>query len=68
MQSTSQIASPCVSNCCLDDKDMCLGCFRMMSEILVWSESNDQKKQTILDACKQRQVDYKAQHKNYFSP
>jgi predicted Fe-S protein YdhL (DUF1289 family) len=38
----------------------------MMSEILVWAESNDQKRQTILDACEQRRWDYKEQHKNLF--
>jgi predicted Fe-S protein YdhL (DUF1289 family) len=34
----------------------------MMSEILVWAESNDQKRQIILDACEQRRAAYKKQY------
>ena len=58
------ITSPCVSNCCLDNNDMCVGCFRLMEEILIWSDSDEVQKQNILDVCAQR----KAQHKDIFTP
>jgi len=49
--------SPCVRNCCLDSNDICLGCFRSMDEIMMWSKIDttvEQKKQ-ILCKAKQRQ-------------
>ncbi|PKG97153.1 DUF1289 domain-containing protein [Paraglaciecola sp. MB-3u-78] len=45
------VASPCVRNCCLDDKDMCLGCFRMLDEILIWSNASSQQQVDIVQAC-----------------
>lgn len=41
---TVKIASPCVRNCCLDENDICVGCFRSLDEILNWSTvSNDER-------------------------
>ncbi|WP_158970503.1 DUF1289 domain-containing protein [Paraglaciecola sp. L3A3] len=66
MIQTPQLISPCVSNCCLDDKDMCLGCFRMLDEILNWSQSDDPQRQQVLHNCEKRCEEYKKQHKHYF--
>ncbi len=48
------IESPCIRNCCLDKKDVCMGCFRTLEEIKQWSASNDNKKQGILLAALER--------------
>lgn len=40
--------SPCVRNCCLDEEDICLGCFRSLEEIMQWSESSEERKEQIL--------------------
>ncbi|MFT4941230.1 MAG: putative Fe-S protein YdhL (DUF1289 family) [Paraglaciecola sp.] len=48
------IPSPCVRNCCLDDKDVCLGCLRTLEEILMWGEADNFKRQQILDNCSAR--------------
>jgi len=42
------VPSPCVRNCCLDENDICLGCFRSISEILRWSEATEEEKRAIL--------------------
>ena len=55
-------ASPCVRNCCLDAKDVCLGCFRAMSEILGWHGATECEKREILRRCSVR----RAQHKELF--
>ncbi|MDU0355939.1 DUF1289 domain-containing protein [Paraglaciecola aquimarina] len=52
--------SPCIGNCCLDEKDMCLGCFRMLDDILQWSASADEQKQRVLDACEKRRLEHKS--------
>lgn len=41
-------ASPCVCNCCLNEKDICLGCFRSLNEITGWSQASDSDKQAII--------------------
>ncbi|AIY64643.1 DUF1289 domain-containing protein [Pseudoalteromonas piratica] len=52
--SETNIKSPCVENCCLNDKDVCLGCFRTLDEILSWSSMSLSQKQTTLNLCEQR--------------
>ena len=46
--------SPCVRNCCLDDDDMCLGCFRYIQEIMSWQSFTEQEKQQVIITCQQR--------------
>ena len=52
----SNVESPCVRNCCLDDKDMCLGCFRMLDEILIWGTASSQQQLDILKAIAVRKL------------
>lgn len=53
--SSNEIQSPCVRNCCLDDNDICLGCFRHIDEILIWSEAEENQKREILILCGSRE-------------
>ena len=56
-KTTSNIASPCVRNCCLNDEDICLGCFRSLEEIKRWSESSDTLRlQTLNNAAVRRET------------
>jgi predicted Fe-S protein YdhL (DUF1289 family) len=48
------IASPCVRNCCLDDGDICMGCFRSLTEICSWTASSPAEKTAILQRCAER--------------
>jgi uncharacterized protein len=43
-----EIQSPCIRNCCLDQDDICLGCFRSVSEIVAWGPANDEERKLIL--------------------
>ena len=49
--------SPCVRNCCLNDDDICMGCFRSLEEIKQWGGSDAFNKQAILVAAKARRLD-----------
>lgn len=42
------VQSPCVRNCCLNEADICLGCFRSLEEITRWGQVNDEAKMQIL--------------------
>ena len=57
--SVKNINSPCVRNCCLNEDDVCLGCFRNLEEICAWATATEQQKQIILDTSKLRKSDYK---------
>lgn len=50
-----KVPTPCVRNCCLDDNDMCLGCFRLLSEILAWGKASEDEKREILIGCRLRE-------------
>lgn len=54
----SIIASPCVRNCCLNDEDICLGCFRSLREITRWGTLDNQGKERVLESVVQRKKDY----------
>ncbi|MEH6498664.1 MAG: DUF1289 domain-containing protein [Pseudoalteromonas distincta] len=45
--------SPCVRKCCLDG-DECLGCGRLMAEILEWAAASDQRQVQIVAAARAR--------------
>jgi predicted Fe-S protein YdhL (DUF1289 family) len=53
---TPAVQSPCIRNCCLDDKDMCLGCFRTLDEILIWSAASPEQQIDIVRACSKRKL------------
>jgi predicted Fe-S protein YdhL (DUF1289 family) len=41
-------ASPCVRNCCLNQNDICMGCFRSLNEIVEWSNADNSRREAIL--------------------
>jgi predicted Fe-S protein YdhL (DUF1289 family) len=46
--SIRSVPSPCVRNCCLDEENVCMGCYRTMSEICAWHDAPDGEKIEIL--------------------
>lgn len=50
----NNVQSPCIRNCCLNEKDICLGCFRSLSEILVWGQASSDERNVILTNAKER--------------
>jgi predicted Fe-S protein YdhL (DUF1289 family) len=50
--------SPCVRNCCLNDDDICLGCFRSLDEIKRWGAADNHERIIILQNAKQRREAY----------
>jgi predicted Fe-S protein YdhL (DUF1289 family) len=53
-EAIEDVPSPCVRNCCLDDKNICLGCLRSLTEICAWHEAPDAEKIEILVNCRRR--------------
>ena len=51
---SDEIASPCIRHCCLDDADICLGCFRSLDEICGWTQADAAGKSAIAQRARQR--------------
>lgn len=62
---TERTDSPCIRNCCLDDNDICLGCFRSLDEIRVWSQSSIEQRRVILGITEQRKKERDERIKKY---
>lgn len=52
----SSVQSPCVRNCCLNEQDVCLGCFRSLEEIKAWQRMSLTERADVLAAAQQRQL------------
>ena len=52
--SKNPLESPCVRNCCLNEQDICLGCFRSIGEICHWAQADLALRQQILLVAEQR--------------
>ncbi len=55
MNNTTDVKSPCVRNCCLNEEDVCMGCYRTIVEIIEWGQANNAERNTILKMAKQRE-------------
>jgi predicted Fe-S protein YdhL (DUF1289 family) len=55
-ESQETVPSPCVRNCCLNEQDICLGCFRTLDEICGWSQADNQQRKQILANSAQRRI------------
>ena len=61
-EADASIPSPCVRNCCLNDEDVCLGCFRTVAEICLWSQADKSTRLQVLSNAEQR----RESHHNQF--
>lgn len=58
------IKKPCIRNCCLNENDVCLGCFRTLNDMRIWHKSSDEEKREILNLAAKR----KMEHKDKYAP
>ncbi len=54
----SEVKSPCVSICSLNEREICIGCFRSLSEIATWSEADASKRKAIIKLSLQRRDEF----------
>ena len=50
----SQVRSPCIDVCSLNEEDVCIGCWRHVEEISNWRELTDVQKREVLVRAQQR--------------
>jgi len=56
-ETTTPIASPCVSICALDENDICVGCHRTGQEIAGWGSKTEAEKAEIMENVREREKD-----------
>lgn len=52
------IDKPCIRKCCLNEDDICLGCFRTYNDMLVWRKASTQDKKEMLQQAEERKKKY----------
>ena len=50
------VKSPCIEVCSLNERDICIGCYRTANEIIEWFSACDQRKREILTAVVERRA------------
>lgn len=55
----SNIAKPCIRQCCLNDDDICMGCFRTLDDMRIWHKSSDEEKLEMLKIAGMRKMEMK---------
>ncbi|MET0378602.1 MAG: DUF1289 domain-containing protein [Spongiibacteraceae bacterium] len=58
-QPTPSIDIPCIRNCCLNERDICLGCGRNLTEILHWQSFSMEQRKATLENAEQRRNEQK---------
>ncbi len=61
----TEVPSPCVRNCCLNENDICLGCFRSLEEIIAWGNASIADKQATLAAANARKIAHQATQSSF---
>jgi predicted Fe-S protein YdhL (DUF1289 family) len=49
-----KVHSPCVNACALDNNDLCLGCYRSVDEIMLWTQMNNEERRDVLRKAAER--------------
>ena len=55
----TNIDKPCIRRCCLNEEEICLGCFRSFDDMCKWNKASREEKQQMLTVAEQRKRDYK---------
>ena len=61
----STIENPCIRKCCLNEHDVCLGCFRIFDDMLKWNKATHLEKEQMLVLAKERKKRYLLDRKGF---
>jgi len=52
----SQVTSPCVNICFLNEEDVCTGCYRTGKEISLWGAMNEASQLAVMKKVREREA------------
>ncbi len=58
----STIEKPCIRRCCLNNDDICVGCFRSLNDMKQWHKSSMEVKKKILEDANKRKKSYRLKY------
>ena len=61
----SSVEKPCIKRCCLNEKDVCMGCFRTLDDMKRWYKANRAEKVVMLNHAKEREATHALLHKSH---
>ncbi|MGH1540960.1 MAG: DUF1289 domain-containing protein [Arenicella sp.] len=50
----AEVKSPCIGTCKIDQKDICVGCYRSLEEIRQWRDSSQEIQRRIIALAAER--------------
>jgi uncharacterized protein len=53
------VPSPCKDDCCLNNDNICLGCFRSLAEIAHWQQMDNSMRLAVLRLAEKRRKEQK---------
>lgn len=56
------INKPCIKKCCLNEDDVCLGCFRTFDDMCQWNKANIEEKTQMLKVAHRRKKEHILKH------
>ncbi|WP_309499881.1 DUF1289 domain-containing protein [Sulfurovum sp.] len=54
----SDINQPCIRRCCLNEENICLGCFRTFDDMRQWNKASIEEKQEMLNMAERRKREH----------
>jgi predicted Fe-S protein YdhL (DUF1289 family) len=51
----TNIPSPCISLCALNEEDVCVGCYRTAEEITEWTQLSQEEKKAVIEKAYSRE-------------
>jgi predicted Fe-S protein YdhL (DUF1289 family) len=49
-----EVESPCIRMCTLDDRNVCIGCWRSLDEIVSWGQLTSTERTRVLEQARRR--------------
>jgi predicted Fe-S protein YdhL (DUF1289 family) len=60
----SDIHKPCIKKCCLNEEDICLGCFRSFNDMLKWNKASINEKTEMLKMAEVRKKEHALKYRS----
>ncbi|MRI32520.1 DUF1289 domain-containing protein [Endozoicomonas sp. OPT23] len=54
----SEVSSPCIRQCELNESNICKGCYRSLDEIARWGKAANQDRKLIVRKARQRLINF----------
>jgi uncharacterized protein len=61
------IDKPCIRKCCLNEEDICMGCFRSFDDMLKWNKASINEKTQMLKESQERKKEHASKYASKYT-